>query len=62
MDIALAAEDLAFRDEVRNFLDTEFDAEMQAHLKSRGSKGMIEWQKKLYAKGWVAPNLSLIHI
>ena len=29
MDIALAAEDLAFRDDVRNFLDTEFDAEMQ---------------------------------
>jgi len=56
MDIALAAEDLAFRDEVRNFLDAEFDTDMQAHLKSRGSKGMIEWQKKLYAKGWVAPN------
>ena len=54
MDIALSAEDLAFRDEVRNFLDTEFDAEMQAHLKSRGSKGMVEWQQKLYAKGWVA--------
>ena len=50
MDIALSAEDLAFRDEVRNFLDTEFDAEMQAHLKSRGSKGMVEWQQKLYAK------------
>ena len=47
MDIALAAEDLAFRDEVRNFLDTEFDAEMQAHLKSRGSKGMVEWQEAL---------------
>ena len=56
MDISLSAEDLAFRDEVRNFLDTEFDAEMQAHLKSRGSKGMVEWQQKLYAKGWVAPN------
>ena len=41
MDIALSAEDLAFRDEVRNFLDTEFDAEMQAHLKSRGSKGCL---------------------
>ena len=61
MDIALAAEDLAFRDEVRNFLDTEFDAEMQAHLKSRGSKGMVEWQKKLYAKGWVAPNWPVEH-
>ena len=56
MDIALSAEDLAFRDEVRNFLDTEFDADMQAHLKGRGSKGMVEWQQKLYAKGWVAPN------
>ena len=42
MDIALSAEDLAFRDEVRNFLDTEFDAEMQAHLKSRGTKSMVE--------------------
>ena len=62
MDIALSAEDLAFRDEVRTFLDTEFDTKMQAYLKSRGSRGMVEWQQKLYAKGWVAPNLSLIHI
>ena len=61
MDIALSAEDLAFRDEVRNFLDTEFDAEMQSHLKSRGSKGMVEWQQKLYAKGWVAPNWPVEH-
>ena len=61
MDIALSAEDLAFRDEVRNFLDTEFDAEMQAHLKSRGSKGMVEWQQKLYAQGWVAPNWPVEH-
>ncbi|MDA8946283.1 acyl-CoA dehydrogenase family protein [Luminiphilus sp.] len=56
MDIALAAEDLAFRDEVCNFLDTEFDAEMQAHLKSKGTTGMVAWQRKLHAKGWVAPN------
>ena len=61
MDIALSAEDLAFRDEVRNFLDTEFDAEMQAHLKSRGSKGMVEWQQKLYAKGWVAVSWPVEH-
>ena len=61
MDIALSAEDLAFRDEVRNFLDTEFDAEMQAHLKSLGSKGMVEWQQRLYAKGWIAPNWPVEH-
>ena len=56
MDMTLSAEDLTFRDEVRNFLDTEFDAEMQKHLRSAGGKGMVAWQKKLYAKGWVAPN------
>lgn len=56
MDIALAAEDLAFRDEVCNFLDSEFDAGMQAHLKSKGTTGMVAWQRKLHAKGWVAPN------
>ena len=61
MDIALSAEDLAFRDDVRNFLDTEFDAELQAHLKSRGATGMVEWQQKLYAKGWVAPNWPVEH-
>ncbi|NCG06170.1 MAG: pimeloyl-CoA dehydrogenase large subunit [Gammaproteobacteria bacterium] len=61
MDIALSAEDLAFRDEVRNFLDTEFDAEMQAHLKSLGSKGMVKWQQKLYAKGWVAVSWPVEH-
>jgi alkylation response protein AidB-like acyl-CoA dehydrogenase len=61
MDIALAAEDLAFRDEVCNFLDTEFDAEMQAHLKSKGTTGMVAWQRKLHAKGWVAPNWPAEH-
>ncbi|MDG1033288.1 MAG: acyl-CoA dehydrogenase family protein [Luminiphilus sp.] len=61
MDIALAAEDLAFRDEVCNFLDTEFDAEMQAHLKSKGTTGMVAWQRKLHAKGWVAPNWPEAH-
>ena len=62
MDIALAAEDLAFRDEVCNFLDTEFDAEMQAHLKSKGTTGMVAWQRKLHAKGWVAPNWPEEHV
>ena len=51
MDIALSAEDLAFRDEVRTFLDTEFDTKMQAYLKSRGSKGMVEWQREALCQG-----------
>ena len=59
MDIKFSAEDLAFRDEVREFFATEFDADTAAKLSgSQGSDykpAIVAWQKKLHAKGWIAP-------
>ncbi len=46
-----------FREEVRAFLRDNFDAELAARIDSHdGYKAAtIEWQKKRYDKGWVAP-------
>ena len=57
MDTALTPEDLAFRDEVRGFFSEAYTAELQARLRSMEYKQAIEdWQKKLFEKGWIAPN------
>lgn len=59
MDIKFSADDLAFRDEVREFFATEYDAD--AAQQASGDSGeaykasVIAWQKKLHAKGWIAP-------
>ncbi len=59
MDIKFSSEDLAFRDEVREFFATEYDASLAERLSGgQGSEykpAIIEWQKKLHAKGWIAP-------
>lgn len=56
MDTNFSAEDLAFRNEVNAFFDEKFDEEMIALLQSKQSvpNGIIEWQKRLYTKGWAA--------
>ena len=61
MDIALSAADVAFREEVQNFFDTQFTPEVEASMRAKGATGMVEWQKILYEKGWVAPNWPVEH-
>jgi len=57
MDIAFSAEDLAFRDEVRAFFKENYTDELISRLRSKNFReAIVEWQKKLYAKGWIAPN------
>jgi alkylation response protein AidB-like acyl-CoA dehydrogenase len=61
MQIALSQEDLAFRDEVRQFLDTHLTADIRNDTaRQAGVFAEAElnqrWQKILYAKGWVAPS------
>jgi len=57
MDLHYSAEDLAFRDEVRSFLETSYPD----HLRSRASRDevtkqdFLDWQKILYKRGWGAP-------
>ncbi len=61
MDEGLSPEDLAFRDEVRTFLDEKFDPDLRA-LSERQAGVFAEgevarrWHKLLYEKGWVAPS------
>jgi len=66
MNLDWSAEDLAFRDEVRAFLD----AELTPELRNAGSRMTsvyadhelsMEWQKKLHRKGWAAPAWPVEH-
>ncbi len=58
MDTSFSPEDLAFRDEVAAFFDEAFDDDLRARIKDskQYKEAIVEWQKKLYEKGWVAPN------
>jgi len=57
VDTSFSSEDLAFRDEVRAFFDEAYDDDIAQRLEGRNNnkEAIIEWQKRLYAKGWVAP-------
>ena len=50
MDINFSAEDLAFRDEVREFFDQEYDSAIKSKLSSTGGEeyktGKADWQTK----------------
>ena len=60
MDTSFTPEDLAFRDEVRAFIAQAYDEELQARLASGEpavyKQAVIDWQKRLHDKGWIAPN------
>jgi alkylation response protein AidB-like acyl-CoA dehydrogenase len=66
MDLAFSAEDLKFRDEVRAWIKDNYDPklrEMQAQSKNGylDKDAMVAWQKKLYERGWVAPDWPVEH-
>ncbi len=61
MDLAMRAEDVAFRDEVRAFLDENLTEDLKAH--ARLTPGIladhdlrVEWLKRLHKRGWSAPS------
>ncbi|HEX7943731.1 MAG TPA: acyl-CoA dehydrogenase family protein [Phenylobacterium sp.] len=61
MDLELRDEDLAFRDEVRAFLDENLTPELRAAGARVTSvfcepRYSLPWQKILHARGWVAPS------
>ncbi len=58
--------DLAFRDEVRRFIDENYDEDLRArNAQSRNGyldkDGMLKWQRALYRKGWAAPHWPVEH-
>lgn len=57
MDAEFKPEDLAFRDEVRQFISEALTDDIRNRLAHGMNKeAIVEWQKKLYEKGWIAPN------
>jgi hypothetical protein len=59
MDINFSAEDLAFRDEVRDFFATEFDEETAQRLSGVQSAdykpAIVSWQKSMAAQVGARP-------
>lgn len=61
MDLSLSPADLKFQKEVRDWIAENFDDELRAKmaLTKNGyidKPSQVAWQKKLAAKGWIAPN------
>jgi alkylation response protein AidB-like acyl-CoA dehydrogenase len=61
MQLAWSSDDLKFRDEVREFLASELTPDLKAAAAGMTSvyappPVATAWQKKLHAKGWVAPS------
>ncbi len=57
MDIAFSPDDVAFREEVRQFFADNFTDDLRERMRAKEYKSaIVEWQKILYEKGWVAPN------
>ena len=59
MDIDFTREDNLFKEEVRNFIFLSLDKDLQNRLYNgeKPSKNeVIDWQKKLNKKGWLAPD------
>ena len=61
MDLSFSKEDTAFRDEVRRFIDENFDSALRAQMAQTKNgyldkDGQLKWQRALYRKGWAAPN------
>lgn len=58
MNADFSAEEIAFQEEVRKFLQEEFPADLKAKVDAnvRLSKDdMVRWQKILFEQGWAAP-------
>ena len=66
MDLEWTAEDIAFLDEVRRFLDEHLTDDLRRAGTLMTSvyaehEGSLAWQKILHAKGWAAPAWPVEH-
>jgi alkylation response protein AidB-like acyl-CoA dehydrogenase len=64
MDLNYSPEDIAFRKEVRAFIDANLDPAARAKVKGDkklAKQDFVAWQKALYKKGWIAPNWPVEH-
>ena len=57
MDMRFSPEELAFRDEVREFIANNYPHELKGARRGEMSKeDILKWHRILYKKGWVAPH------
>ncbi len=58
MDTSFSNADLSFRDDVKAFFASAYDLKLQKQFESFSTykDAVIEWQKRLYSQGWIAPN------
>ena len=63
METRFSEQDLSFKSEVRQFLTENFSDDLAQKLQSPASykAAIIEWQKILHAKGWIAPSWPIEH-
>ena len=64
MDLTLNAQELAFRDEVRTFLEAKLDpvvADKVARSESISKDEILAWQVALFEQGWIVPNWPVEH-
>jgi len=59
MNLEFTAEELAFRDEVRRFLENELPDDLRGKMINRehlGKADVVRWQRILNARGWAVPH------
>jgi alkylation response protein AidB-like acyl-CoA dehydrogenase len=61
MDLNFSEQDTAFRQQVRDFIAEAFTPDLQREMaRSKNGyiskEGHVTWQKRLFEKGWIAPN------
>ncbi|QHJ12257.1 Putative acyl-CoA dehydrogenase FadE17 [Paraglaciecola mesophila] len=64
MDITFSAEELAFRNQVREFLAENWTEDLARRIRGEDAEfkaAQIEWQNKLNDKGWLAPGWPVEH-
>lgn len=66
MDLDFTTADRAFQAEVRAWIAENYTDELRAKMAMSKNgyldkDGQVEWQKRLHAKGWVAPNWPVEH-
>jgi alkylation response protein AidB-like acyl-CoA dehydrogenase len=63
VDTSYSPEDIAFRDEVRAFFAEAYDDDLRARMDDQENyrTAMVDWQKRLFEKGWIAPNWPVEH-
>ena len=59
MNLTFSQEDIEFKEEVKDFINKNLDKTTQKKINGGhhlSKDDLVNWQKKLYEKGWMAPN------